>query len=315
MIIINNDIIIKNIVLWVVIMNLQKNNSLYEKISHATSNVPYSIHYTECIHGMEPALYLHWHNEMELLLLIQGDLIFHIEDKIFELHDGEAIFIPPGLIHYATTLGMIAPKFHAFVFSGDLLISPLDTDKFHTYISPVLHNNIGFLIKFTPNNIEHQKIISHLRDIFLNQNAGELYIRGTALLIWDYIYKIKIQPTLNNKSSPERAKKLTSTMEFIHNNYMQNISLEMLAETAHLSNGEFCRSFKNYTGMTPFYYLIRYRILQSCNKLKKTDNKITEIALSCGFNNISYYNRAFFKLMGMTPKQYRKTCESKSDSL
>lgn len=296
-------------------MNSQKNISLYEKIPHSTSNVPYSVHFTECVQGMEPALYLHWHNEMELLLLIQGNLEFHIEDHIFELHAGEAIFIPPGLIHYATTRGDILPKFYAFVLSGEFLISPLDSSKYHTYISPVLHNNISYSMKFSEDKFEHQKIISYLQDIFSSQNTGELYVRGIALLIWDYIYKEKLQPTLIENSSYERANKLSSAMEYIHNNYMQNISLEMLANTAHLSNGEFCRAFKHYTGMTPFYYLIRYRILQSCKKLEKTDFKITEIALSCGFNNISYYNRAFYKLMGMTPKQYRKTCDLKTDSI
>lgn len=92
----------------------------------------------------------------------------------------------------------------------------------------------------------------------------------------------------------------------------QNITLEELAEYAHLSEGQFCRSFKELTGMTPFRYLIRYRILQSCNQLLLTDKKVTEIALSCGFNNISYYNRAFFKIMRMTPTEYRKTTEKNS---
>ena len=95
-------------------------------------------------------------------------------------------------------------------------------------------------------------------------------------------------------------------------NYHQNITLEELAEYAHLSEGQFCRSFKELTGMTPFRYLIRYRILQSCNQLLLTDKKVTEIALSCGFNNISYYNRAFFKIMRMTPTEYRKTTEKNS---
>ena len=99
---------------------------------------------------------------------------------------------------------------------------------------------------------------------------------------------------------------------FFSENYHQNITLEELAEYAHLSEGQFCRSFKELTGMTPFRYLIRYRILQSCNQLLLTDKKVTEIALSCGFNNISYYNRAFFKIMRMTPTEYRKTTEKNS---
>ncbi len=119
-------------------------------------------------------------------------------------------------------------------------------------------------------------------------------MRGTSLLIWDKLFHHHISKIGGKKAFYVNADQLSDSLVYIHKNYHQNITLEELAEYAHLSEGQFCRSFKELTGMTPFRYLIRYRILQSCNQLLLTDKKVTEIALSCGFNNISYYNRAFF---------------------
>ncbi len=291
-------------------MNKTKDQNLYEQINHSTMTAPYSVHFTDGIAGYEPALYLHWHNEMEFFWLEQGDLLFHIEDTTFPLHAGEIIFIPPGLIHHANNTGNIAPKFHAFVLDGSFLIPPYETERFNTYILPVLHNNLGFAVKLTKGIPWQENIIEYLKNICLNKNAGELQIRGLSLIIWNLMYQNLIAKTVHSPINSPRMDKLAAVMDYIHNNYSQSIALEDLAELVHLSSGQFCRSFKEFTGMTPFYYLIRYRILQSCNDLLSTDKKITDIATSCGFNNISYYNRVFLKIMGMTPKEYRKTCES-----
>ncbi len=296
-------------------MNTLKDQTLYEQIRHSTATAPYSIHFTDGAAHVEPALYLHWHNEMEFLWLMQGELFFHVEDMTFELHAGEAVFIPPGLIHYANNMGDTPPQFYAFVLSGTFLIPPVETSAYHTYISPILHNNLPLAMKLSPNISWQKEILSYLYGIFQEKNIDELYVRGISLLIWNIMYQNVLLKYDNLHSNHPRMEKLSASMEYIHENYSQNISLETLADLAHLSNGQFCRSFKEFTGMTPFYYLIRHRILQSCNDLKNTDKKITEIAISNGFNNISYYNRAFLKVMGMTPKEYRKTCVLEHSSL
>ena len=107
------------------------------------------------------------------------------------------------------------------------------------------------------------------------------------------------------KSLQTLSAQLAPALSYIQQNYQQEVSLEELAFSVHLSKGNLS-NFQQLTGMTPFHYLVRYRILQSCNALICTDKKITDIATSHGFNNISYYNRAFIQLINMTPSQYRK---------
>lgn len=286
-------------------MHQSPNHSLYEDISHRTDTAPYSVHLTEVSPDCEPALYLHWHDEMEFLLLTQGSLLFHIEDRYFTLHAGEGIFIPPGLLHHAEHCGPEKIVFRAFVLSPEFLFSASDSYCYNKYIHPILHNNLSFATSLHADVAWQQDILTHLQDVFAG--SGELYIRGTALLLWDKLYHNHIVPNTKNIPRPAQTNQLSLTITHIQENYQFNITLQELAEIAHLSEGQFCRAFKDFTGMSPFHYLVRYRILQSCTELLQTSKKITDIALSCGFNNVSYYNRAFLKLMGMTPGQYRSS--------
>ena len=96
-------------------MNSYTNDSFYENISHQTDAAPYSVHYTEAAVDHEPVLYLHWHHEMEFLVLVQGEITVHMEDRSYVLQAGDGIFIPPGLLHYANSRSEIPPAFYAFV--------------------------------------------------------------------------------------------------------------------------------------------------------------------------------------------------------
>ncbi|MBQ9119013.1 MAG: helix-turn-helix transcriptional regulator [Lachnospiraceae bacterium] len=281
-------------------------HELYESISHRTALAPYSIHYTELPPDCELALYLHWHDELEFLLLTAGEVTFHIEDKAFMLRAGDGIFIPPKLLHYATTADRAPVAFYAFVLSPEFLFSSFDTHAFNTYVLPIMHNNLSLATPLLPSVVWQQELLALLKQIIFSANPSEIYIRGLTLLLWDKLFAHHLTGPGTTKSLHILVEQLSAAITYIHSHYPQNLTLGELAACVHLSEGEFCRAFKRLTGMTPFHYIVRYRILQSCKELQSTNKKITDIAFSNGFNNISYYNRAFVKLMNMTPSEYRK---------
>ena len=282
-------------------------NDLYENVTHMTDSAPYSIHFTNITPEHELALYLHWHNEMEFFLLHSGELEFHIEDNIFHLHPGEGIFIPPKLLHYAIRISDSPTSFHAFVLSPECILSTFDTRLFNTYLLPIMHNNLSYCTLISKEISWQKEILAHLEHLFTSCHSSELFIRGISLFIWDQLYQHHLSKINSNKSLLFLTDQLVEAITYIQNNYQQDISLRELAECVHLSEGQFCRSFKLLTGMTPFRYLNRFRILQSCKDLCNTNKKITDIATSNGYNNISNYNREFMKLMKMTPSNYRNS--------
>lgn len=103
-------------------MNSYTNDSFYENMSHQTEAAPYSVHYTEAAVDHEPVLYLHWHHEMEFLVLVQGEITVHMEDRSYVLQAGDGIFIPPGLLHYANSRSEIPAGVLCFCFIADVLV-------------------------------------------------------------------------------------------------------------------------------------------------------------------------------------------------
>lgn len=95
-------------------------------------------------------------------------------------------------------------------------------------------------------------------------------------------------------------------LSFIHQNYFNNITLQEIADIAHLSISECTRSFKRTIHMTPYDYLIKYRIKKSSELLTSTQYTITEIAHRAGFNHVNHFIQSFKKHYNKTPKEFRK---------
>ncbi|HCB90521.1 MAG TPA: AraC family transcriptional regulator, partial [Ruminococcaceae bacterium] len=92
----------------------------------------------------------------------------------------------------------------------------------------------------------------------------------------------------------------------IRKDYSSPLTLKQLADEAGLAPQYFCRVFKQVTGRTPIDYLNYYRIECAAELLCATEDSITEIALSCGFNDLSYFIRLFRQMKGMSAGQFRK---------
>jgi AraC-like DNA-binding protein len=97
----------------------------------------------------------------------------------------------------------------------------------------------------------------------------------------------------------------------IDEKFAQPHDLETLAAGVHVSVAYLCRLFKAYTGKTVIEYVVERRIQAATWKLGEGDEKVLSIALGCGFNDLAYFNRAFKRMVGMTPSAYRKKIRTK----
>ena len=94
--------------------------------------------------------------------------------------------------------------------------------------------------------------------------------------------------------------------EYIATHYMNDICLQELADIAHMSAEAFSRFFRNRTGRTPNRYLIDYRLGIAARMLITTQQSVSEIGFSCGFNTLSHFNRLFRESKGCTPSEFRE---------
>lgn len=288
------------------------NSEYKENITHATANRPYSLHRTEVPADRAMILYPHWHEEIELLYLEKGSAEFVIEEKHILVKEGEALLIPPNLLHLAkNTLGEEC-CFCAFLFNPTLFNEAYIRSNYNRFVQPLRHNGRLYVSSFTPELSWHRELLRLLRQILCYYNRQdidlwELELHGLLYQLWN-LYYINYMCSITHSGSYERLyHKLKPSLDFIHAYYVFDITLELLAKQSGLCKESFCRYFKQLTGESAFPYIARYRIRKSCELLLNTDMKITHIASQCGFENISYYNRLFMLYMKCKPSQYRKT--------
>jgi AraC-like DNA-binding protein len=84
------------------------------------------------------------------------------------------------------------------------------------------------------------------------------------------------------------------------------LTLGSLAHEAGLSPYHFLRTFQHLTGVTPHQYILRARLREAAIRLLAREEKVLDIALDCGFRDVSNFNRAFRAEFGITPLVYRR---------
>ena len=94
-------------------------------------------------------------------------------------------------------------------------------------------------------------------------------------------------------------------LKYVENNYPEKITIADIAEVAGFSESHFMRYFKETMGTSFIDYLKDYRLTMAARLLQSSDNAIIDIASDVGFDNISYFNRAFKAKYGVSPRNYR----------
>ena len=108
-----------------------------------------------------------------------------------------------------------------------------------------------------------------------------------------------------NMQFSTKNKRVATIHEYLMKNYRESIDLKQIASIANMAEGSLCRFFKMQVGMTIFEYLNKIKIEFACKLLMDKSISIFDVALDCGFNNISHFNKQFKKMIGMPPKNYR----------
>jgi AraC-like DNA-binding protein len=100
--------------------------------------------------------------------------------------------------------------------------------------------------------------------------------------------------------------RLDEVLAWLRRHRADPITLARAASVAKMSPKSFCRFFKANTGKTLVGYLHELRVGEASRQLLETNRPVSEIALDCGFNNLSNFNRRFLGLKGMTPREFRR---------
>lgn len=298
-------------------VHVRVNENLQEIKQHGSDDYPVGIYRINVKERHMEIVPWHWHKEMEFIYIIEGCGEFLAGDNSFFLYEKQALLINSEVLHsFHIADGYDNCIFISVVFNSDFLIHHTQTSLYAKYIYPITQNANLRVFPLVNMSDELQNEIKVITDIYtLNKQEAfgfELMTRDFLSHVWLTIFKQLEEPQKLFSSTSEKATmdelRAKEAIHYIEEHYVDNISLEEIAESIHLSKSECCRCIKRCINMTPFEYLMRFRVLKSAQTLATSDKKIPigELALSVGFNSSSYFNKTFRKYMGCTPSQYKK---------
>lgn len=195
-----------------------------------------------------------------------------------------------------------------YAYEGDLIYIAYGT-KYHSvwFGSPDIEwYSINFNFKSQYDFYEYQfQILKDYPSELFNkmyeayENSYLLSVSYFYQLLDDIYKKLKAVPQLVSYTTIEPA------IEYIENNYNQNISISLLAALCDCSESGFFKLFKKSTGVTPIAYKHNIMIQHALDLLSYTTLSIEEISTQIGFCSSNYFRKIFLKLTGKTPKELR----------
>ncbi len=273
-----------------------------EDILHGSESFPVAYYKLEPLH-IRYHMAFHWHPEHEILYMKRGKLRLVLNQTEYTAVAGDLFFIQGGTFH--SGVASDEAVYYCIVFDPSRML-------------PSAYEGYRDIMDLSCGNIQTDKYLGRGRgqlfdtvhaiiDEFEKENdKSTLGITGNLFVFLDRI--VKEHSEMTALRSTEHSLKMLSVMRRvlyrIETEYASVLTLESLAETAHLSPNYFCRFFKKLTGRSPIDYLISYRIGMAEYMLKNSDKSITETAFSCGFCDVSNFIKCFKREKGISPKQY-----------
>lgn len=183
------------------------------------------------------------------------------------------------------------------------IISTFNIKKINDILAPYME--LFFLISQYINDIDTDYSLPNEKvDFYEHIKAYETVDEVNAWiksLVEDIINYLQEGRYLGISSSSKKAK------QFIENHYMEKITFKNVCEHVHLSEAYFSKIFAKDLKLTFTEYLTKKRIEEAKTLLSDTDMKIYEICYSVGYANVEHFSRTFKKIVGMSPKQYKKS--------
>ena len=253
----------------------------------------------------------HWHEEWEAVLITQGSCLVAAGNHKAELSAGEGFFIHAGALHGCWDTENSGCIFHSLVFHPRLVSGSLDSIFHQQFVRPLLEHPGPELILLKPDIRWQKQALNALEEAWqqcVREEAGFPFRVRNALseLVW--LLHTNLSPASSGVSSRDlrNAGRIKRMLSCIHSQFSADLNTAAIAASASVSESECLRCFRATIGITPIQYLKQYRIQQSARMLAETMDKISDIAVSCGFPDVSYFTKTFREQMGCTPSQNRK---------
>lgn len=231
---------------------------------------------------------LHMHRCYEVVLMLDGEMNIQIDKTVHLLRTGDLILIKPHRTHSYETVPGKTSHCLLCVFSGDMIAAINEPLLRHRLSRPVLHD-----------------IPPLYREIFASTERGRdiATVKGILYLLCGLFYRELDETTEDSFSSDTLL--LRDIFVYVENNISKPCTLNGLAAELKYNVSYLSRFFVRSVGIPYNEYVRNAKINHACHLLRNTDESILSIAMKCGYESPSSFNRSFKQLTGISPSRYR----------
>ncbi len=253
----------------------------------------------------------HFHPEHQLSLIVNSRGHRVTGDSVGNFGPGELFFIGPNLPHsltYERTADPHSEAMHAIVVQ----FSPLTFG--HDFVALPEMSRIRRLLNRGPVALQVEgnaraRAAEHMRLIPRARGVHRLTLLLEILELFATSREVKAisSPGFAPMLNPLDEQRVGKICEYINTRLDRPIFREELARLVNLSPDAFGKFFRSRMGKPLPVFVNELRVSRACRLLAETDESVMRIALECGFENLSNFNRQFLRHTREIPRQYRKT--------
>lgn len=284
---------------------LMTDESGRELIEHGTAAFPVACYDDDLTREEVP---WHWHENLEIAIITEGTALVAAGSQKYTIGPGDGFFINVGVLHGCWDLE--GCRLHSLVFHPRLVGGSLDSVFYQSYMLPLTRNQAAeglFLRRSIPWQKDILDSIVSAWDACAREQPGfEFHVRAAlSNLVLLLCSNLPAGTQAHDGRSLRSSERIKEMLQFIHDNYMEELSAAQIARSAAVSESECLRCFRSAIGTTPIRYVKQYRIQKASQLLTSTRERICDIAARCGFQDMSYFTKTFRELKGCTPREYR----------
>ena len=284
---------------------MAKQERLREAKQHGAAWFPFNI-YPCTIPKDFPQVALHWQDSMELVFIKRGSGIVQMGTAVCPARAGDIFVFSPGTLHALRQLPGEAMEYENIIFELELLGGTGDICA-EKYLLPLQSGRLPLTQRLTPNDLCYSNAAACLReteDVNRVREPGyELFIKGALLRFLGLLVAQGKNLPPTETADSRRLKKI---LQWVAEHYGEEVRIADAAQLVPCSESHFMRWFRQMTGQSFIAFLKEYRLNAAAEALHATDDTVLTIASRCGFENLSYFNRAFKAHFGLTPREHRK---------
>ncbi len=254
-------------------------------------------------------------------LILDGEAYLTIKGKQYRLSKGNMYLIPPYVLHDDSCVGYFSLYYIHVFENNETRISLFDEYNFPVEVkaSALEEELVKKLVEINPFfELAHYDPKSYASDTSLYSSIARrrmmnahvlMQTKGIINCLLSVFLEHAVKSTLLNDGRVYKA------AQFIREHLHEKMSLKVIAEHCGVSEDHLIRLFRRDLRTTPIAYINKKKIEQAQLKLILQKGYVKEIAYSLSFDNLSYFNRVFKEIVGLTPTQYMRLLHQSGESI